>query len=82
VLDPMEFVRLYNPKLRGHQKNSIIPILNPRNNSEKNCYFVRIAKIWKNLPIETTLAKDINKFKKLLQKIPSKQIIPEPLFRP
>ena len=55
-----------NEHTRGHQRK--IFIRGARLNLRKNFFTVRVGQVWNELPEEVFMAKDVNAFKRLLDK--------------
>ena len=55
-----------NEHTRGHQRK--IFIRGARLNLRKNFFTVRVGQVWNKLPEDVVLAKDVNAFKRLLDK--------------
>ena len=55
-----------NEHTRGHQRK--IFIRGARLNLRKNFFTVRVGQVWNKLPEEVVMAKDVNAFKRLLDK--------------
>lgn len=81
ILNPMDFVRLSDPRTRQNHSNAVISILTPRNNVVQNYFFIRTTRIWNKLPPETRTAKNVNEFKNRLYELPVELLLEKSLIR-